>query len=159
MGVEFSTKIDITWMARKIQELVNDEKLKLEIHTLFEKMMQPYVPRDEGVLAQHTEVTPDYVRYIEPYAHYQYMGEVYGPNFPVFQAGVVTGWRSPPSKYPTGRELGIPGENPKFPGWVFGYRTPGTGHHWDKKMMQERGQDFIHQVTEIVKRRAAELNG
>lgn len=155
MRVEVNTDGINKWLIRLLQ----DKRVGLEVHTLFEKMMQPYVPKDEGVLAQTTEVTSDYVRYTEPYAHYQYMGEVYGPNFPVMQAGIVTGWRSPKEKYPTGRELGIRGSNPKFPGWVFGYRTPHTGHHWDKKMMQERGDSFKAQVEAILRRRAAELHG
>lgn len=153
-----NVKINPNLLNNRLHRVLTDEKTGLEIHTLFEKMMQPYVPRDEGVLAQSTEITSKYVRYVSPYAHYQYIGEVYGPNFPIMQAGFVTGWRSPMEKYPTGRELGIRGSNPLFPGWVFGYRTPNTGHHWDKKMMQERGDSFIAQVKEILKRRAAELS-
>lgn len=44
-----------------------------------------------------------------PYAHYQYMGEVYGPNIPILEpeTGVLLGFFSPPGrpKHPTGREL------------------------------------------------------
>lgn len=51
-----------------------DDKTMLEIHNLYAKMMDPYVPFLEGPLSQTTEVTPHYVRYIQPYAHYQYEG-------------------------------------------------------------------------------------
>ena len=44
-----------------------------------------------------------------PYAHYMYMGEVYGPNIPIFDddSGVPTRFFSPPGqkKHPTGRDL------------------------------------------------------
>ena len=41
-----------------------------------------------------------------PYAHYLYMGEVYGPNIPKKDAqGNIIGCMSPPSKSPTGRRL------------------------------------------------------
>lgn len=41
-----------------------------------------------------------------PYAHYQYVGEVYGPNIPKKDAqGNIIGWMSPPNKSPTGRRL------------------------------------------------------
>lgn len=51
-----------------------DNKTMLEIHNLFAKMMDPYVPFLEGPLSQTLEITPEYVRYTQPYAHYQYTG-------------------------------------------------------------------------------------
>lgn len=52
-----------------------------------------------------------------PYAHYQYEGEVYGPNIPIRDAeGNIVGYFSPPSKEPTGRHLT--------------YQQPGTTDHW-----------------------------
>ena len=44
-----------------------------------------------------------------PYAHYQYMGIVYGPNIPILdpETGVLMGYFSPPGrpKHPTGEAL------------------------------------------------------
>ena len=74
-----------------------------------ERLMDPYVPADSLMLAQNVRVSADEekgsVTYQSPYAHYQYEGEVYGPNYPVMDGGEVTGWYSPPFKTPTGRKL------------------------------------------------------
>lgn len=52
------------------------------------RFMDPYVPADNLVLAQNVDITADentgYITYNSPYAHYQYMGELYGPNIPIF---------------------------------------------------------------------------
>ena len=58
-----------------MDDLLNDETLKLRIASEFERYCEPYVPFLTGMLAQTTEVTPDYVEYTVPYAHYQYVGE------------------------------------------------------------------------------------
>ena len=52
-----------------------DETLKFRIAAEFERYCDPYVPFKTGALAQTTNVTPDYVEYLVPYAHYQYVGE------------------------------------------------------------------------------------
>lgn len=72
-----------------------------------------YCPWETGVLAKSayaaTQIGSGRVVYPGPYAHYQYYGEVYGPNIPIFDddSGGPTGFWSPPGqkKKPTGREL------------------------------------------------------
>lgn len=72
-----------------------------------------------------------------PYAHYQYAGEIYGPNIPIKDKdGNITGWWSPPKKNPTGRKLQ--------------YHTPGTTDHFFKKAKEQHKQDWI----DLVKRTA-----
>lgn len=51
-----------------------DTGTKLAIHNLLAKMCDPYVPFLEGPLSQTVEVYPDKVKYIQPYARYQYYG-------------------------------------------------------------------------------------
>lgn len=60
-------------IGEKIDNLI-DDKVMLEIHNLYAKMMDPYVPFLEGPLSQTVEVTPESVNYTQPYAHYQYEG-------------------------------------------------------------------------------------
>ena len=160
--IKWDVTLDSRVIGHKIENLINDDVM-VAIHNLFAKMCNPYVPMDEGPLSQHIEVTPNYVRYAEPYAHYQYMGEVYGPNIPITDktTGVITGWYSQPGvkKHPTGRELGKDGE---WRGWKFGYNRehhPKAVHHWDKVMMSEKGDVFIKGVQDILTRRAKELYG
>lgn len=120
------------------------------VHNLFAKMCDPYVPFQEGVLSQTLEITPQFVRYVQPYSHYIYTGLVYGPNIPIMEKGVIVGWFSPPGqkKHPTGKRIQY-----------------GTGVHpqasaeWDKVMMQEHGDEFNEQVRQILIRRAAESYG
>lgn len=51
----------------------------------------PKVPFRTGALKDsalsNTVLGSGEIVYAAPYAHYLYMGEVYGPNFPIFEAG------------------------------------------------------------------------
>ncbi len=68
-----------------------------------------------------------------PYANYQYMGIVYGPNFPQYDAaGNIIGWASPPKKYPTERKLQ--------------YHTPGTSDHWVEEAKNLDLKDWVDLV-------------
>lgn len=99
----------------------------------------PYVPHDTGVLEQsayNSKIGSGEVIYPGPYARYQYYGEVYGPNIPVFDddSGVPTRWFSPPGKkkHPTGRELQ--------------YNTdinPMAGSFWFERMKADHLDDII----------------
>lgn len=72
-----------------------------------------YAPWETGSLAKSaygaTQIGSGKVIYPGPYAHYQYYGEVYGPNIPVFEddSGIPTRFFSRPGekKHPTGRSL------------------------------------------------------
>nr|DAU76730.1 MAG TPA: Minor capsid protein [Caudoviricetes sp.] len=70
-----------------------------------------------------------------PYAHYLYMGEVYGPNIPKKDAqGNIIGWTSPPKKSPTGRRLQ--------------YHTPGTSDHWFEVVKEKKLDSWVKLVKE-----------
>lgn len=70
-------KVDVNVNAialeQKLQNML-DSKATLEIHNLLAKMCDPYVPFLNGPLSQTVVVTPDYIQYTQPYAHYQYTG-------------------------------------------------------------------------------------
>lgn len=99
------------------------------------RLMDPYVPADNLVLAQNIQITADddcgHVTYNSQYAHYQYTGEVYGPNYPLTDGGEVVGFWSPPHKTPTGKHL----EYSTF-------RHPLATDHWDKAMTTARGDEL-----------------
>lgn len=73
MKIDWELKIDEKAIGQKIENLITDDVM-IEIHNLFAKLCNDYVPMLEGPLSQHIDVTPDYVRYKEPYANYQYHG-------------------------------------------------------------------------------------
>lgn len=108
------------------------------------RLMDPYVPADNLVLAQNIDITADeesgYVTYNSPYAHYQYMGEVYGPNYPIMDGGEIMGFYSPPHKTPTGGSL-------KYST----FRHPLATDHWDKAMMTARKEDLANAYGEYLK--------
>ena len=144
--------MDVRRLINQFDELATDDTAMLEIYNLFGKIIEPYVPMDEGVLAHGYEITPNYIRYPGPYAHYMYMGEIYGPNIPITDKnGDIIGWRSPPgkgSKYPTGREITYSKE-----------KHEKASKEWDKAAMIEKKDEFLAGVKNILIRRARELYG
>ena len=133
----------------KLDSLLDDTVMK-EIHALFAKTINPWVPMDEGPLSQTIEITPAYIRYIQPYSHYMYTGEVYGPNIPITKDGQIIGWFSPPGqkKNPTGRPIEYGKE-----------KHPLATKEWDKVAMQSKLEEFEENVKNILVRRAKELYG
>lgn len=73
------------------------------------RYMDKYTPMRTGALIRSatlgTKIGSGRIVYNSPYARYQYYGEIYGPNIPVYKDGELMGWFSPPKKHPTGREI------------------------------------------------------
>lgn len=106
----------------------------------------PYCPWDSGNMARSaytaTIIGSGEIIYPGPYAHYQYYGEVYGPNIPIFDdnTGEPTGFWSPPgqTKYPTGRPLQ--------------YSTdinPLAGSFWFERMKADHLDDIIREAQSV----------
>ena len=149
-GIRVDIKVDENALQTKLENLI-DDKTMLEVHNKFAQFCNPYVPMYEGVLSQTIQVTPQFVRYTQPYAHYQYTGEVYGPNIPKKDAkGNIVGWFSIPGKpkTPTGRAINYSTE-----------KHPLASKEWDKAMMSTDGELFIEAVKRILVERARELYG
>ena len=99
---------------------------------------------------------------VKNYWHYQFVGDVYGPNKPVFKAlgpnpsgaaGVHSGWVSPKGKQKTnqGRKMGTPTTYTLSNGQVvhiYGYTTPGTGYNWIKRFKEDTG-DYGEKAVNI----------
>ena len=73
MSQRISCKVSINDKQLK-QRLTNllDDATMLELHQLLARYCEPYVPFLEGLLSQTVSITPRYVQYHQPYAHYQY---------------------------------------------------------------------------------------
>lgn len=71
--------------------------------------MVSYTPMRTGMLVKSvdlgTKIGSGKLEYASPYARYLYYGEIYGPNYPIYQDGELVGYYSPPKKEPTGREM------------------------------------------------------
>ena len=83
------------------------------------RLSDPYVPFQQGMLKNRVTIAGDgsYLVYTQPYAHYQYEGVVYGPNY---TNGDIF-WSGDAPKKPTGKKLTYNG-------------GPMRGPHWDKRM-------------------------
>ena len=106
---------------------------------------QPYVPASpdrtlEFSAQVSTDIGSGQVIWNTPYAHYQYMGEVYGPNIPIIQDGILMGWFSPPGrpKSPTGRELTYDTS-----------QNPMAGPHWFERMKADRMNDILDTARRV----------
>lgn len=153
MGVNIKIDVHIdTAKLTKQFEALKDDKCMYEIHNLFAKMCDPYVPMKEGVLSQsvYVNISKSDITYPGPYAHYMYVGEVYGPNIPIFEDGVLVGFFSKPGekKQPTGREIQYNKE-----------MHPLASKEWDKAMMSAKGEEFLKAVQQILLERCKELYG
>lgn len=103
----------------------------------------PLIPSQQGALRNSVNY-PDgiyggVIEYNTPYAHYQYEGEVYGPNIPIYDTqGNITGYWSPPNKKPAGRKLQ--------------YHPEGTerGDHWFEKAKAQHKDDWVRLVKETI---------
>lgn len=73
MKIDWTVAINDKAIEDKINNLVDDGTM-VEIHDLFAKIVNPWVPMLEGPLSQNLVITPQYVRYLQPYANYQYWG-------------------------------------------------------------------------------------
>lgn len=104
---------------------------------------EPYVPFRQGALRSSVRfpqgIDGGEIQYNTPYAHYLYIGEIYGPNIPIKDAqGNIIGWQSPPKKSPIGRRLQ--------------YHAPGTTDHWFEEAKRNHLRDWV----QLVKRTAGE---
>ena len=99
----------------------------------------PYVPASpdrtlEFSAQVSTEIGSGQVIWNTPYAHYQYMGIVYGPNIPILEpeTGILLGFFSPPGrpKHPTDRELTYDTSQNPMAGPYWFERTYAETVHW-----------------------------
>lgn len=118
----------------KVQKFIDAEVIR---------QCEPYVPFDEGVLTASasiaTRVGSGEVIYNTPYAHYQYYGEVYGPNIPMTIGGEQT-FRSPSGarKVPTGQKLTYNKEV-----------HPLAGSFWFHRMVADHKKDILEGAKNI----------
>lgn len=72
--LNFNVKINADSIEDKLNKLIQDDETMLAIHYLFAKTIDPWVPYLNGPLSETVEIEPNLIRYIQPYARYQYYG-------------------------------------------------------------------------------------
>lgn len=145
-----------TTIQKKLSYLLDDWEVQEGVTKIVRDEMNKFVPRKTGNLTSESnvEVILDEIIWLAPYAHYQYTGFVYGPNFLVtdengnakLDENGESMWRTPKGteKYNTGRFLN--------------YHTPGTGSRWDEALMDDSNARRIMniRITNYLKRMARE---
>lgn len=106
------------------------------------RQMDKYTPKRTGALIRSatlgTKIGSGHIVYNTPYARYQYYGEIYGPNIPIYKDGELMGWRSPPKKHPTGREITYSKD-----------KNPNAQKLWFEKMKSEKGELILRGAQKI----------
>jgi len=109
---------------------------------------RPYVPASpDRTLEFSAQISTDIgggeVIWNTPYAHYQYMGIVYGPNIPIIdrETGVLMGFFSPPGrpKHPTDKQLEYDTK-----------QNDRAGSHWFERMKADRLNDLLDEARRVM---------
>jgi hypothetical protein len=131
--------------------LLKKPDVRRDINNMIAERARKYVPynpdKEDSESQEHLRdtmhATPGGVSYDTPYARYQYVGEIYCPNFLIKKGPNAGKWRSPVGelKHPTGRR-------------IRNYTTPGTRHHWIALMWDMERRAMQNQITAYLKKRA-----
>lgn len=139
-----NVKIEFRWDKPKpliAREKTGGSKGRLFLANKAKKFMDPYVPADNLVLAQNTEVYVEdnigVVEYASPYAHYQWQGELYVSS--------VTG-----SPWAREGEYKVPASPPRDLQHS-NFRHPLATSHWEEAMKVARGKDLAKAVENYLK--------
>lgn len=122
-------KVNVNVSAAAILErrgLGKSTKAKKYLAATVKRLCDPYVPKRSGMLKNRAEVTESggqvALEYEEPYAHYQYHGEVMAGRAP---------------KHYTGRAIDYAD-------------GPMRGKEWGKRMMADRGDEVVDALAGYV---------
>lgn len=142
MKIEFDARLELddlnAILARR--GLLPGGRVQTVVDEAVLRYCAPKVPFDTGYLIrqalQTSIIGQGLIVYGTPYARYLYYGEVYGPNIPIFEAGELAGFYSPPGqkKHPTGRALTYQG-------------APERGAFWFERMKAEHREDIVREAA------------
>ena len=148
----------------KIERGIHDKAVMLDVHRLLFEYCDPYVPQESGHMRENTLITPDYVHYNVPYAHYLYRGIKYSPSFkikakvgdevvetfytPAGTKQVASGTLNynPSIAYPSLRDVYMNGAKPH----THPKPHPNATSYWDAKMMAINGEEFTEKIKEVI---------
>ena len=142
MKIEFDARLELddlnAILARR--GLLPGGRVQAVVDEAVLRYCAPKVPFDTGYLIrqalQTSIIGQGLIVYGTPYARYLYYGEIYGPNIPIFEAGELAGFYSPPGqkKHPTGRALTYQG-------------APERGAFWFERMKAEHREDIVREAA------------
>ena len=124
--MSLNVKVDIpTQKILSSRGLGNDNKARKFLASEVKRFCDPYVPFQQGPLKNMTQIASDgsQLIYTQPYAHYQYKGEVMAGRAP---------------KHYTGDSLT--------------YHGAMRGKEWDKRMLADKSKDLERSTEAYIKR-------
>lgn len=113
-----------------------DDATMTFVHTRLHAYCSDYVPMDSGALDQTVDVTPEYVHYKSPYAHFQWEGKVF-----VDDRGSTYAKRNH-SKHQTSTDLQYSTD-----------KHPLATSHWEVAAMAAHKGDLCEDITNYLKRK------
>lgn len=122
VSVNFNKK-----QALEVRGLGSSKKAQKQLASDVKSLAAPYVPMQQGILANTAVIANDgsQLVYPGPYAHYQWEGIVRGPNYTDGEKF----WSGKAPKAPTGKELTYSG-------------APMRGKKWIPRMLADRRKDL-----------------
>lgn len=120
----------------QIFDRIFDSETMTYAHTRLHAYCSDYVPMDSGSLDQTVDITPEYVHYKSPYAHFQWEGLVF-----VDDRGSTYALPNH-SKHPTNRELHHSPDH-----------HPLATSHWEQAAMAAHKGDLCQDIENFLKRR------
>ena len=130
--------LTVTWnrTPAQIAKRIFDEQTMTYVHTRLHAYCSEYVPMDSGMLDQTVDITPKYVHYKSPYAHFQWEGLVF-----VDERGSTYALPSH-SKHPTERKLQYSPDH-----------HPLATSHWEQAAMAAHKDDLCKDIEAYLKRK------
>lgn len=164
-GVTAKNLLDMTERQKTLYDSLtkNRNRTKTEINRIVADAAIPYIPRKSGALAnpKNRIIKPNGIEYTVEYARYQYMGNIMGPNFPVFEKnGDFVGFRSRKNvkkhivdgTLGDGTELTFTRKGVTYT-YIRHYTTPGTTYSWITELWRHPGRTK-DKITKYLKRLA-----
>lgn len=137
--MKLKVKVDMdTAKIMRARGLGGDHRAQIQLANLVKSKADKYVPMQSGFLKNQTVIASDgsTLTYTQPYAHYQYYGEVMGPNWQDKKGNWHSG--KAPKQY-TGRELTYHG-------------GPTRGKQWIPRMMADKSDEIASDLKVYIGR-------
>ena len=137
--MKVTVKVDVdTAKIMRARGLGGDNRAQIELANLVKSKADKYVPMRQGFLKNQTVIASDgsALTYTQPYAHYQYYGEVMGPNWQD-KGGKWHSGKAP--KQYTGRELTYHG-------------APMRGKQWIPRMLADKSDEIASDLKNAIGR-------
>lgn len=133
-------RVTVNVDAKKILQdkgLGSSNKVQKYLASEVVRLSEPYTPRQQGVLANSATIAADgsEIVYPGPYAHYQWEGEILGPNY----TNGERFWSGNAPKKPTGRPLTYNG-------------APMRGKKWTLRMLADKRHEIEKNVENYIER-------